>query len=278
MIDAHHYFWEKRSADPTCSLSNLICGVDDLLKSNHSLDELDYDLEYSGVEKVVSVQSRCSEAENNYLLHQAKHSEGLVAGIVGWAPLDSPRVRPFLEQYIGESYMKGYRVSIVGRDARAYFCNPDLDEGVRRLTSLGLGLDIAVSSSQLAEVISFVDKHPNQRIVLNDSGLPVVDLKKFPADWARDMRELGKRPHVYCKTSGLISDDKHRSYHLQPYFDNLMEGFSSERLMFASSWPLCNIYSSYPAKLNCVDDFIFQLSESEQANIQKITAQQFYKI
>ena len=91
MIDSHQHFWHYTESEFSW-IPDKLSG----LRRDFLLSDLEHDLDMTGVNQVISVQSRCSEAENSFLLDQAKSSNNLIAGIVGWAPLtsDSPQTLP----------------------------------------------------------------------------------------------------------------------------------------------------------------------------------------
>ena len=146
-----------------------------VLQHDYRIAELEHALEFSGVDQVISVQSRRSDRENHFLLEEARKSDNLVAGIVGWAPLDSPELRAFLDQYLHEPMLKGVREIISGSSTEKFLNNPDFDQGITELTRHNLAFDLLVSEDQLAAAIAFADRHPNQRIVLNHCGCPQID-------------------------------------------------------------------------------------------------------
>ncbi|NWK56658.1 amidohydrolase family protein [Verrucomicrobiaceae bacterium N1E253] len=286
MIDTHHHFW-KYSPDEYGWISDEM----PQLQKDFLVPELNHHLDMSGVDQVISVQARCSDQENRFLLDCAKHSEELVAAIVGWAPLCSPDLRIFLDQYINEPLFKGIREIIQGCPDEQFLDNPDFDHGMREITHRDLAFDLLVFHDQLPSAIAFADKHPNQRMVLNHCGKPPVSNEgmKDPdsKSWARNIRELARRPHIYCKLSGLtteIQDPESKSqstrHHdlLRPYVDTIIHAFGPQRVMFGSDWPVSLLGTDYPAWLNLVDEFTLSLSPDEQAAIQHETAAAFYQI
>lgn len=282
MIDSHHHFWQYNATEFPWISSDM-----PELQHDHLLPELEHDLDMCGIDQVVSVQIRRSQEENQFLLDQAKKSDDLVAAIVGWAPLTSKNLRVFLDQYIQEPLFKGVREIIQGTPDEQFLDNADFDHGVRELTHRDLAFDLLVSHDQLPAAIAFADKHPNQRMALNHCGKPPVHPTgmKDPASkaWARNIRELARRPHIFCKLSGLTSkiQTSGQSLHpelLRPYFDTIINAFGSQRIMFGSDWPVSLLSTTYPGWLNTVDDLILPLSADEKSAIHQHTAVHFYQL
>jgi len=280
MIDAHQHFWKfTEESFPWIGESM------PQLRQDFLLPELENDLDLSGVNQVVTIQARSCEDENTFLLDQAKASNQLIAGIVGWAPLTSKKLRPFLDQYIHEPLFKGVREIIKYTPTEQFLDNPDFDAGIRELTHRELTFDLLISADQLTDAIAFADRHPDQRIVLNHCACPEIETDGFSSAttqaWARNIRELARRPHIYCKLSGL-----HAPHHpltrntdlIRPYFDTILKAFGPQRIMFASDWPIALLHTTYPAWLNTVDDLILPLSSDEKSAIQATTATEFYRL
>lgn len=278
MIDSHHHFWKY---DPT----ELPWISEDMhpLRRDCLAPELAHDLDLSGVHQVISVQARCSAEENQFLLDQAKQSDELVAAIVAWAPLASSKIRDFLDQYVNESLIKGVREIVQGTPEEQFLNNADFDHGIHELTHRDLAFDLLVFHNQLPAAIAFADRHPNQRIVLNHCGKPPIQAGEFSKTWARNIRELARRPHVYCKLSGLTTEIEGEittstTDLIRPYFDSILKAFTPSRIMYGSDWPVCLLKTSYPTWLNTVDDLLIPLSEDEKSDIYQDTATHFYQL
>ena len=278
MIDAHHHFWKFNTEDLPWISEEMPC-----LRHDFGAAELEDAIDMCGIDHAISVQARCSDEENQFLLEEAKNSEGLITGIVGWAPLKSDSLRLFLDQYIHESFIKGFREIIQGTPDDQFLDNPDFDHGVRELTHRDHAFDLLISHDQLPAAIAFADRHPNQRMVLNHCGKPPIRAGDFPNTWARNIRELARRPHVYCKLSGLTTEiqDQKKAWQtdlIRPYFDTILKAFGPQRIMFGSDWPVSMLNTSYPVWLNAVDDLILPLSHDEKSAIHEDTATEFYHL
>lgn len=283
VIDAHHHFWRYKPEDLPWITENM-----EALRHDHRVAELEHELEFSGMDQVISVQCRRTDRENQFLLEEARKSEGLVAGVVGWAPLDSPDLRVFLDQYIREPLLKGVREVVTGKEKQSWLNDPDVDAGIAELKCCDLAFDLTVYPEQLPAAIAFADRHPDQRMVLTHCGHPPIQTQELDQSWAHAIRELARRPHVYCKVSGLTEqlsinssqaiDTVRHSQLIQPYFDTVCKAFGAKRLMYGSNWPICKLTTTYPAWMTTVDDLIFSLSDDEKNAIHRDTAIEFYRL
>jgi L-fuconolactonase len=101
----------------------------------------------------------------------------------------------------------------------------------------------------------------------------------FP--WRKGLSELAKRPNVYCKLSGMVTEAEWHSWSpkkLQPYFDVVLEVFTPRRLMFGSDWPVLLIAGNYQQWITVVRDVIGKLSDGEQKRIMGGTAAEAYRL
>ena len=89
--------------------------------------------------------------------------------------------------------------------------------------------------------------------------------------WAANLRALGKREHVFCKLSGMVTEVadgvEWSADLLRPYFEVALEAFGPDRLMFGSDWPVCRLRSEYLRWKQTVDGFLAPLSTAERAAI-----------
>ena len=131
---------------------------------------------------------------------------------------------------------------------------------------------------QLPQVIEFVDRHPDQRFVLDHIAKPLIK-DNILEPWASQMRDLARRDNVWCKLSGLVTEADYGAWtpqQLRPYFETLLEAFGPRRLMFGSDWPVCLVACDYTRWARLVRDWVAPLSSDEQASILGRTATQVY--
>ena len=98
--------------------------------------------------------------------------------------------------------------------------------------------------------------------------------------WAGNLRELARRPNVYCKISGLVTeaDWEHTADALRPYFEVCLQAFGPKRLMFGSDWPVCLVATSYQRWVETLSGWIGNLSNDEQSRIWSGTAVEAYRL
>ena len=95
------------------------------------------------------------------------------------------------------------------------------------------------------------------------------------------MRELGTLPNIFCKLSGLVTEDDWQNWkpeHIAPYMDVAFESFGPSRLMVGSDWPVCTLAASYTRAINLVESYLSRHPTEVQEATLGGNAQQFWKL
>ena len=235
-IDSHHHFWKFTEADygwiePSWTP----------LRRDFQPADLEAEIRGAGIEGVVSVEAHMSVDETRRLLAHAGQHE-FIRGVVGWAPLVDPKVGAVLDAFAAHPKLRGIR-HVLQCEPDGQMLGEDFNRGIAELTRRGLVFDICIFEKHLPQAIEFVDRHPNQVFVLDHIAKPRIrDGMMEP--WRKNIRELARRPHVFCKTSGMVTEADPKNWdeaRLWPYFDTVVEAFGARRLMFGTDWPVIPI-------------------------------------
>ena len=270
-VDAHQHFWQYTSQefgwinDPMAAIRQDFLPADLL----PLLDE-------AGIAATVAVQARQSLAETKWLLELAD-AQPRIAGVVGWVPLVDPNVEHILETLCKNPKLKGVRHVLQG-EPDEYMARDDFNSGIAMLRRHSLTYDVLILERQLPAAIRFVDKHPEQPMVLDHIAKPLIAAHELEP-WRTRIREIAQRPHVFCKLSGMVTEADFRNWtieQLEPYVETVLDAFGPERLLFGSDWPVCTVASTYDRWISVVKQWIAGLSANEQEMILGGNAQQFY--
>jgi L-fuconolactonase len=248
-----------------------------VLRRNFLPEDLAAELSAANVEGVVSVQARQSLEETAWLLGFAR-SHSFIRGVVGWAPLADPRLPEILAPVAADQKLVGVRHVIQGEPDDDYILRDDFNAGIRGLRAFGLRYDILILARHLPQTIRFVDRHPNQVFVLDHIAKPPIR-ERILSPWRENIRELARRPNVYCKLSGLVTEADPANWKpadLAPYIDTVLEAFGPQRLMFGSDWPVCLLGVTYSRWLAFVLETLSGLSAAERQRICSATAAEAY--
>lgn len=264
-LDSHHHFWQYTAAEYGWIGEGM-----DVLKRDYGPDDLKPLINEAGIDGVISVQARTSLAENEALLAHA-HRHDWIRGVVGWVDLTQAGVGDQLGRYAGEKKFVGVREVLQGMDDDGYCLRDDFNRGLSLLHDFGLVYDILIFHRHLGNAVLLVDRHPSQVFVLDHIAKPAIRTSTPDPVWAANLRALGKREHVFCKLSGMVTEVadgvEWSADLLRPYFEVALEAFGPDRLMFGSDWPVCRLRSEYLRWKQTVDGFLAPLSAAERAAI-----------
>ncbi|TWT47559.1 amidohydrolase family protein [Botrimarina hoheduenensis] len=274
VIDSHHHFWRYDATRHGW--------IDPLTMSALTRDFLPQDLlaaaKEGAVEGFISVQAEQSLAETEWLLQLADQTAPIV-GVVGWAPLVDPELESLLER-IHHPKLKGFRHVVQDEPDDQFLLRADFSRGIACLTARDLVYDLLIFERHLPVAIELVDKHPEQRFVLDHSAKPKIAAGEL-SPWRENLYSLARRPNVVCKVSGLVTEAGGNDWTpagLRPYLDTVLDAFGPERLMFGSDWPVCLLASSYERWLQTVQSWAASFTEAERACLFGATAAQVYRV
>jgi len=274
-IDAHQHFWRYSPEEYSW--------IDDSMRAIRR-DFLPADLApalaSAQLDGSIAVQARQSIDETDWLLALANSSPG-IKGVVGWVPLaaEGANIRRVLDRYDGQTRLKGVR-HVLQAEPDAYFSNPGFNTALHEIARRNLSYDLLVYARQLPAALAWIDRHPNLRVVVDHIAKPVVDGVPRP-EWRAQMRELARRPNVFCKFSGVVTEAPHWRWsvgQIRPYFETVLEAFGAQRLMFGSDWPVCLVAADYARWFATVESLVQPLSTTERDAIFGGAATAFYHL
>jgi L-fucono-1,5-lactonase len=276
VLDAHHHVWDL-GARPQPWTDRL-----PPLQRSFSLDDLRPALRRGNVTATVLVQTVTVAEETPEMLALAA-AEPLIAGVVGWVPLDSPDVAGLLaglRALPGGSKLAGVRHQVQEEADPGWLCRPQVRRGLAAVGAAGLAYDLLVTAGQLPAAVATARALPQVRFVLDHAGNPPVD-PDAAAGWRRDVMALSRSENVTVKLSGLTTGAYPGQVPpgtLRSWVDVLLDGFGPDRMMFGSDWPVCTLTSSYEEVLAAALDATSQLSPPEREALLAGTATRFYQL
>jgi L-fuconolactonase len=274
VIDSHHHFWNFTEAD-----YGWIPPEWSTIRRDFLPDDLQKEIATAGVDGVISVQARQSILETDWLLgFAAQHA--FIRGVVGWLPLSDPTIETHLDHYAANPKLRSLRHVLQGEADDAYMLREDFNRGISSLTRRGLAYDILILERHLPNTIAFVDHHPSQVFVLDHIAKPRIATGELEP-WAKNIRELARRPNVACKLSGMVTEADVATWtpaELQPFFDVVIDAFGPARLLFGTDWPVCLAGVGYSRWKQIVEQALSTLSEQERAAVLGENAIRLYRL
>jgi L-fuconolactonase len=274
IIDTHHHFWKFTDAE-----YGWISDKMKVIRRDFLPADLHKELKSAGVDGAISVQARQTVQESDDLLAYAEKNDFL-KGVVGWVDLRDKNCDKDLERLAKHKKFKGVRHVIQDEPDDNFILGPAFNEGIKKLAKYDLRYDILIFEKHLKPSIKFVDQHPKQVFILDHIAKPRIK-DRILSPWRENMIELAKRPNVYCKISGMLTEadwDKWTAADLAPYFDSTLQAFGPKRLMIGSDWPVMLVAGKYKQWIDMVKQVVSRYSAAEQDRIFYKNAVEAYKL
>jgi L-fuconolactonase len=272
-IDAHHHLWNYSPEEYPWIDDSMAA-----LRRDFNAADLHEVMRRSHVDGAVAIQARRTIEETSWLLDCADATDR-ICGVVGWAPLLANDLSATLDLFTSRSKLVGIR-EIVQAEPDEYLDHPAFDRAMTELTRRGLAYDLLIREGQLEDAIRLVDRHPDQRFVLNHAAKPRIAASEMEP-WRHHIHALGQRSSVCCKLSGLVTESNWSHWSLdtlRPYLDVCVEAFGPQRLMAGSDWPVCLVASSYAQWWSVLAEYFAPFSSVEKQRIFGGTAIEFYRL
>ena len=261
-IDAHQHLW-KYSAEEYGWIDDSMIE----LRRDFLPTDLEHELNAAKVAGTVAVQARQTREETTWLLSLARQSSR-IRGVVGWADIASESFPSEVEQLAQTPQLVGLR-HVVQAEPAGFLDAPAFNRGISAMRGSGLVYDVLIYERQLEEATRFVDRHPEQRFVLDHIAKPKIAEAELEP-WKQRITELARRPNVWCKVSGMVTEANPKQWtaqDLRPYLDAVVDAFGARRLMAGSDWPVCLVGTSYSAWWELLRDYFAAFAMEERESV-----------
>lgn len=272
-IDCHMHFWTL-AMEPHYHLwmsSDL-----KVLYGNYGPKDALPLLQENNVDGVVLVSAASAIEETGYLLGMAD-GQDFIKGVVAWIDLLAPTASDDIAAWARFRKLKGVRPYLQDLPEDDWILKPELDPAIRSIMDNGLKFDALIKPKHIQNTIRFIDRYPDLPIVVDHLAKPDVANGKFDA-WCKDMEEFRNLDHVYCKLSGLITEDgpDWTPDRIKPYLEAVFDIFGANRLIFGSDWPVVNLVSDYGTWTTTLKDTMSGFTRAEQQAIWAENGEKFY--
>jgi predicted TIM-barrel fold metal-dependent hydrolase len=277
LIDTHqHLIYPDRFNYPW------IAGVPALRKS-FTLDDYAALTEDAGIEATlfmeVDVAETDSVEEARYFIEQAEIGQYGLCGVIASGRPEDEGFEAHLDR-IESPRLRGIRRVL-------HTINASISQGavfrnnIKLLGTRNLVFDLCLLPSQHFIGIQLVDACPETQFVLDHCGNPdISDPSGFDA-WRKTLEQMGERPNVHAKLSGIVATGTASNIQLttvRPYLEATLEAFGSERLVWGSDWPVCELTTDLLAWISIFREWLSQFTEEEQQAIANSNARKLYNL
>lgn len=276
IIDSHLHIWDLTRA----RYDWLTPEIGDLYRSI-GFAEIEPVLRERGVDAVILVQA-ADEAADTAVMLEAAAQHPMVAGLVAWSPLDDPaRLAADLERFAANPRVVGIR-NLVHEHPPAWLDRPVVEAGLALLASSGIPLDFPTADPEaLAALAGIGQRHPDLRIVIDHLGKPPIGGDaEDRAHWRALIATCARNPRVVAKVSGLYAARRPMgewtTEQVRPFFDDALDLFGPERLMYGGDWPISEVAGGYARTWDSFEHLVADLGVHEREAIASGTAVRTY--
>ena len=296
IVDAHTHLWDlSRISYPwlTPPLPVGITGDVTSIARNYLLDDYLHDIaahdSHVRAVKVVHVEAGANPADalaETRWLQSLADTRGLPQAIVAHAELEKPDAATLLAQHAAHRNVRGIRQILNWHPDPAKSYTPrDLladdawQRGFAHLARHGFSFDLQIYPAQMPAAARLAARHPDTRIILNHTGMPLDKDTAGIAAWRSGMRALAAQRNVFAKVSGLAMLDWHWSRDsLQPFVLETLEIFGGSRVMIASNFPVDRLFGTAASFFDAYRSILAGASEAERAQLFARNAERIYGI
>jgi L-fuconolactonase len=270
-IDAHHHFWRIERGDYHWMPAS------GPLREDYLPDRMRPLLERHLIDATILVQAAPTVDETMFLLELADHPSSRVAGVVAWAPLDSPRARNALERYAEDRRVVSLRPMLQDLPDASWITRATVIDNLKIASGLGLRFDVLSHPRHLSPVSEALRRVPDLPIVIDHLSKPSYG-PSISEEWRAGMTELARRESACCKLSGLVTEVGRgwKPDDFRAHVDYVLELFGPHRTMFGSDWPVCLAAASYDDVVSLAEELTSGLTDDEASRLWGGTAERFY--
>jgi L-fuconolactonase len=195
--------------------------------------------------------------DNQWVLDVARDNP-IIVGVVGHLNPGTPEFKNHVARFSKYPLFRGFRTGaerILNRLDR-----PEMIDDLKRMVDADWELDIGGSSRLFPDLVRLADVVPKLRQVINH--VPYDLPKEQPARSRAHnaLRELGKRPQVYAKVSGVLRHANGRVPHDVNFYrsmlDELWEVFGADRVVYGSNWPVSDLLAPYATVFRVISEYV----------------------
>lgn len=221
----------------------------------------------SPVQATIVVEASPWVRDNDWVLQLAAR-EPFMVGLVGSLPMGHPEFGHELRRLARNPLFRGLRLR--DRKLDGTLEDPAFRSDVRMLADHDLSLDLVGGLEILPYAARLAREFPSLRVIIDHLAGLRIDGQAPPADWAKAMSTLRPCRRVFFKLSGLVEgtgrNDGTAPSHVEfyrPVLDFMRNGIGPERLLYASNWPVSELYAPLATVQGIVADYFQSHHRSE---------------
>lgn len=198
--------------------------------------------------------------EDNQWVLDIAAKDPFIVGLVGNLPVGTKEFARHLKRFAANRHFRGIRIR--DRKLDGTLDDPAFVSDLKRVADHDLSLDLVGGRDILAFAGRLTKNVPSLRIIIDHLADVVVDGKAPRADWLEKMKVLAGRSQIYFKVSGLVEGTgkadgtaPRDAEFYRPVLDAMTGMFGPERLIYASNWPVSELFASLATVQGIVGDY-----------------------
>lgn len=258
IVDAHHHFWEPRLGRQPWLRDGVAIpfryGNYEAIKRDYLPPDLLNDAAGLDIVGSVTMETEWEEAdpvgEIEYVEGIADRF-GLPTAAVAHASLQDATVDETLEALAAHDIVRAVRHK-PGQAAGPDRVRPTLlsdrawQRGFAALAAHGLGFELQTAWWHLDEAGELFARHPETPVVVNHAALPSDRSPDALAAWRAAIGRIARLPQVSMKISGIgLPGVRWTAENNRPIVEGVTDAFGTDRIMFASNFPVDSLCGSY---------------------------------
>lgn len=274
LIDAHQHFWKIDRGDYFWMPDE----PGHVLRRDYGPADITAYLDKYAIEGTVLVQAAPTEDETHFMLNIA-NSDSRVKAVVGWTDFEAPNAADRIAALGALPKLSGFRPMVQDLPDDHWILRDDLAPAFQAIVDHDLTFDALTFPRHLPQLMKFIDRWPEMRIVVDHCSKPQIRDEQFQP-WADFMRAVAEAPHIVCKLSG-IATEANADWTLddiRPYAEHVIEVFGPERVMWGSDWPVVNVAGGYERWRDAADALTSGLQREDRSAIFGASATKFYRL
>ncbi len=213
-----------------------------------------------GIKSVIEVEASPLVEDNQWILDLAAQNP-IILGTSGHLEPGKPGFGQNLDHFRQNPRFLGIRVSNAswGQNLHSDLQKPEFISDLKLLSQAGLEVDSACGVNGLPDVLRLTDLVPDLRVVIDHMPFdPPLDQTALRI-YKDTLREIGKRPQVFCKVSTVLRRVENRPVedvnYYRPMLDELWDVFGPDRLIYGSNWPVSDKVGPYDLVFKVVREY-----------------------
>lgn len=185
----------------------------------------------------VLVQSQSDDRDTDWMLGLAA-DDPMILGVVGWVALETDAAPTRIAHLSAHPKCVGLRAMLQSIEDSEWIMRDALTPAIEAMLAHGLRFDALIQPRHLPVIARFADRWPDLPIVIDHGAKPHI-ANGLLDPWRDDLAALAARPSIWCKLSGLRTEQVQgqAADALVPYVAHILASFG-DRTMWGSDWPV----------------------------------------